>query len=190
MALDAATKVKTLSQLMDTTKEAIGSGWATTWQLVFGDFGEAKTLFTGLATAIGGFVKSSANARNKVLADWKKLGGRTLLLDSLKNVFHALGRVLDTVRDAFRDIFPRKTGKDLFDLTKRFHDFTETLTPGRETLRKLHVTLRGVFAIFDIGKMIVGGIIGVIAKLFGVVGHGSGGFLDLTAAVGGLVVRA
>ena len=39
--LDAATKVKTFSQLIDTTKEAIGSGWSETWEYVFGGFDEA-----------------------------------------------------------------------------------------------------------------------------------------------------
>ena len=45
-ATDAATKVKTFTQLMDTLKEAMGSGWSKTWQLIFGDFEEAKAFWT------------------------------------------------------------------------------------------------------------------------------------------------
>lgn len=39
---DAATKVKTFSQLIDTLKEALGSGWTKTWQLIIGDFDEGE----------------------------------------------------------------------------------------------------------------------------------------------------
>lgn len=188
MALDAATKIKTFSQLMDTTKEAIGSGWAQTWQLVLGDFGEAKKLFTSLGGAIGEFVKKSADARNSVLKDWKDLGGRTLLIGSLKNAFHALAGVVTPFKDAFRDIFPRKTGKDLFILTRALNNFTERLIPSKETVENLRRTFRGFFAILDIGKMIVGGIFHVIGQLFGAIGHGSGGFLSLTASMGDWLV--
>lgn len=37
-ATDAATKVKTLSQLLDTMKEAVQSGWTQSWQYIIGDF--------------------------------------------------------------------------------------------------------------------------------------------------------
>jgi tape measure domain-containing protein len=188
MALEAATQVKTLSQLLDTTKEALGSGWADTWQIIFGDFGEAKTLFTGLSDTIGGFVKSSADARNKILEDWKDLGGRTLLIDSLKSAFKSLGAVLAPIKDAFRDIFPAKTGQDLFNLTKRFSEFVKTLKPSPETVENLRRTFRGLFAVMDIGKQIIGGIFSVIGKLFGAITGGSGGFLALTATIGDFLV--
>ena len=47
-AFSAAQDVKTFSQLMDTLKEAVGSGWAMTFELIFGDFEEAKELWTCL----------------------------------------------------------------------------------------------------------------------------------------------
>ena len=188
MAQEAATTVKTFTQLMDTTKEALGSGWADTWQLIFGDFGEAKTLFTGLSQTISGFVASSADARNKILKDWKDLGGRTLLIDSLKSAFKSLGAVLAPIKDAFRDIFPAKTGQDLFNLTQRFSEFVKTLKPSPETVDNLRRTFRGLFAILDIGKQVVGGIFSVIGKLFGAITGGSGGFLALTATIGDFLV--
>jgi tape measure domain-containing protein len=188
MALNAATQVKTLSQLLDTIKESVGSGWAQTWQIIFGDFGEAKTLFTGLSNSIGGFVSASANARNKVLGDWKDLGGRTLLIESIKNIFEALGAAIKPIKEAFRDIFPATTGKQLYDLTVRFKQFTETLKPGPETIDGLRRTFRGLFALLDIGKQLIGGIFTVFGKLFGVIGEGSGGFLQITGSLGDFLV--
>lgn len=77
-AQDAATKVKTFSQLMDTLKEAAQSGWTQTWELIVGDFGEAKELFTFLSDTFSGLINESSDARNTIVADamgsdWEKL---------------------------------------------------------------------------------------------------------------------
>src|SRR3954470_21889168 len=116
-AMNAATQVKTLGQVFDVAKETMGSGWAQTFQTIFGDFGEAKTTFTALSNAINGFINTNATARNKVLGDWKALGGRTILITGIKNAFHDLVAVVRPIKEAFRDIFPAKTGQDLFNLT-------------------------------------------------------------------------
>lgn len=77
-AENAATKVKTFTQLMDSLKEATQSGWTQTWELIVGDFNEAKELFTFLSDAFAGLINESSNARNSLLADalgsdWEKL---------------------------------------------------------------------------------------------------------------------
>ena len=66
-AEDAATKVKTFTQLIDTLKEAAQSGWSQTWRILVGDFEEAKELFTGLSDFFGGIIGKSAEKRNKIL---------------------------------------------------------------------------------------------------------------------------
>lgn len=77
-AQNAATKVKTFTQLMDSLKEATQSGWTQTWELIVGDFNEAKELFTFLSDTFAGLINESSNARNSLLADalgsdWEKL---------------------------------------------------------------------------------------------------------------------
>ncbi|AVD99446.1 tape measure protein [Streptomyces phage Bing] len=188
MAKSAATEVKTLTQLFGTFKEQMGSGWAQTWQIIFGDFAEAKGLFTGVSESIGGLLQSSSEARNKMLKDWDKFGGRTALIEGITNVFKALGSVLGPIKDAFRDIFPATTGKQLAEMTKNFRDFTEKLKVGSETGEKLRRTFAGVFAIFGIAVDIIKGVVGVIFDLFGVVTQGSGGFLSFTAKIGDFLV--
>ena len=66
-AEDAATKVKTFSQLIDTVKEAVQSGWTQTWEILIGDFEEAKELFTNISDFVGNIIQKSADARNAVL---------------------------------------------------------------------------------------------------------------------------
>ena len=67
-AVGAATEVKTFTQLWETMKEAVGSGWAQTWQLIIGDFEEAKLFFTELSEIFGGIIQTFSDARNNLLS--------------------------------------------------------------------------------------------------------------------------
>lgn len=187
-AFQSATQVKTLSQLLDVTKETIATGWANTWQIVLGDFGEAKKTFTALSNAINNFVNANAAARNKVLQDWKDLGGRTALINGIKLAFQNVSLILKPIQRAFRDIFPKTTGRDLIKLTLLFDRFAEALRPSPTTMQNLRRTFRGLFAVLDIGKQIIGGIITAFSTLFKTAGLGGGGFLHLTAIIGDFLV--
>jgi tape measure domain-containing protein len=188
MAKAAATEVKTLTQLFGTLKESIGSGWSQTFQTIFGDFSEAKGLFTGVSNSLGKIVSDSSNARNKMLSDWKKLGGRDALISGLGNAFKALGSVIKPIHDAFRQIFPATTGKQLADMTKNFRDFTEKLKIGSETADKLKRTFAGVFAVFGIVIDVVKAVVGAIFDFAGAATEGSGGILNFTAKIGDFLV--
>ena len=77
-AVDAATKVKTFTQLWSTLKESAQSGWTETWEILIGDFEEAKSFLTELSETFGGIIGESAEARNSLLYDsmtsnWKKV---------------------------------------------------------------------------------------------------------------------
>ena len=79
-AQNAATKVKTFTQLWDTLKESAQSGWTSTWEIIVGDFEEAKEFLTGISDTIGPLISASADARNKLLSGalssgWKQLLG-------------------------------------------------------------------------------------------------------------------
>jgi tape measure domain-containing protein len=185
----AATQVKDLGNVFSVAQETAGSGWATTFEIVFGTYREAKTTFTALSNTINGIINSSADARNKVLGDWKALGGRTVLIDSIKIAFHNLGLAIAPIKEAFRDIFPPITGKNLMDLTLQFRDFANALKPGQATIDNLKRTFRGLFAVLDIGKQLIGGIFTVFAQLFGAIHTGSGSFLEFTGTIGDFLVK-
>jgi len=183
-ATAAAQDVKTFSQMMDTIKESAGSGWANTFELIVGNFEEAKVLWTGINNVVGGMITSSAEARNQMLADWKTFGGREILIEGLKNAFEALMAVIKPIKDAFRDIFPAKTGGQLKDMTVAFRDFMEKLKLTGEASENLKRTFRGVFAIFSIISQVVKGVIGVIGDLIGALSSGGGGILNITGSIG------
>jgi tape measure domain-containing protein len=188
-AADAATKVKTITQLLNTLRESAGSGWAQTWGIVFGNFEEARTLFTDVNNVLGEVIQTSASTRNQLLQDWKDLGGRQAIIDAISNSFHALIAVVKPIRDAFREIFPAITGKQLADLSYLIRAFTDELRIGSETADKLRRTFAGVFAIFGIGWDIVKEVVKTLAKLFGLANQGSGDILTITANIGDFLVE-
>lgn len=96
-ANDAATKVKTFSQLKDTLTEALQSGWTQTWQTIIGDFEEAKEHFTRFSDVFSDLINKSSEARNTMLAGglntgWQQL--RTTLGDSADFYSQMLEKVM------------------------------------------------------------------------------------------------
>lgn len=96
-ANDAATKVKTFSQLKDTLTEALQSGWTQTWQTIIGNFEEAKELFTRFSDVFSDLINKSSEARNTVLAGglnsgWQQLN--TALGDSADFYSQMLEKVM------------------------------------------------------------------------------------------------
>lgn len=186
---DAARKVRTWTQLVGTLREAAGSTWAKTAEILLGDFETATTLFTGIHQALEPMVIGFGTSMNELLEGWADIGGREIALEGLKNIFEGLLGVLRPIKDAFKEIFPPTTVASLMSMTIAFRDFTERLKVGGETADKIKRTFAGVFAIFGIGWTIVKAIIGVFLDLFSAVTGGSGGFLSITANLGDFLVK-
>lgn len=187
-AFAAAQDVKTFSQLMDTLKEAVGSGWANTWEILFGDFEEAKELWTGLSQVIGGFIDAQADARNEMLQGWKDLGGRTKLIEALKNAFEGVQSVIKPIYEAFREIFPPTTAQQLYDITENLRKFTANLKLSDTASANLKSTFKGLFAILGIIKQAFSAIFTAIKPLFGGFGILGDGILGFTGGIGDAIV--
>lgn len=326
---DAATKVKTFTQLIDTCKEALGSGWTKSWQLVIGDFEEAKETWTKVSDTFSNIINASADARNKLIEgamgspfgqlvekinkvtgatqemkdvtekysevvnkvirgdfgngqtrfdaltqagyDWmhvqnlvneqlgcsyryatdfdeaqqdlnktqtktieqlmkmsdaelsqagfakdeietlrelevqsKKTGipisdilndmslldGRTLLLNSFKNVWEALCKVFGSTREAWQETFEPISSMDLYNAIASLHKFTSGLIISDENADKLRRTMKGLFALLKIGGAVFGGGIRfAITALSLVLRALDMDILDLTANAGDLIVK-
>ena len=283
-ANDAATKVKTFTQLMDTLKEAAQSGWTQSWQIMIGNFEEAKRFLTDVSNKMGDILGKSADARNKILSEglssgWNqllnagisdeeafinelktvakahkvsidemvknekklddsltdseafqkalskgfksgklnsvmlsesienlsskitnmsgeelnaagyteenvkqikklsdeikngsinmdefadkitKVSGRENIIKSLWNSFDALLSVLKPIKEAFQEVFPPMTGKQLYELTERLREFTSKLKLSEENSKNLKETAKGLFSIFGILKDLLFGVI-------------------------------
>ena len=183
-AFAAAQDVKTFTQLMETLQEAVGSGWAMTWEILFGDFEEAKKLWTSLNNVIGGFINAQSSARNVMLQGWKNLGGRTELIEAATNAFYGLKSVITPIAEAFREIFPAMTGEQLYDFTVKLKELTEKFKMSEETSENLKNTFKGLFAVLDIVKQALSAVLQLVGPLLGITGKVNGGILSVTGSLG------
>ena len=276
-AMDAATKVKTFTQLLDTLKEALGSGWAQSWRIIIGDFGEAKELWTEVSDVLSNAINETANARNDLLSGglqtgWQQLlragiadeegyiettkqvarehgvaiddlitqngsfedslkdgwansdilaeslhrvaeetknwsneeiknkgytkdqirnlqqldenvqngtadlneyisvfgrmSGRQNIIEGLKTAFSNLSKIMSTIKEAFREVFPATTAEQLYDLTVKFKEFTEQMQVSDEGLDKIKRTFKGLFSILDIGKNTIKTVFNIFKDFF------------------------
>jgi tape measure domain-containing protein len=183
---DAATKVKTFTQLWDTLKEAAQSGWAQSWEIIIGNFTEAKKFLTEISDTIGGILGKQAEARNKILQGWKDLGGRTAIIDSIRNVFEGLVSVVKPIHQAFKEVIPPITAKKLYDFSVGLKKLTEGFKLSDENADKLKRTFKGLFSIVDFFRKIINAVAKVIGSLF--TSGSVNGVLDLiltiTASIG------
>ena len=175
-AAEAATKVKTFSQLIDTLKEALGSGWAMSWRTIIGDFEEAKELWTGVSDVLSSYINESANARNEMLQSWADLGGRQEIIDGLAQAFYNVVDIVKAVHDAFVEVFPPITGQQLFNLSKGFKELMQTMKPSETMLNNIHRIAKGLFSALDLVKQVIMTLLSPIGALIG--SGGLGGLLE------------
>lgn len=303
-ANDAATKVKTFTQLFDTLKEAAQSGWTQSWQIIVGDFGEAKELLTEMSNTFGNIIGGMANSRNDLLlgglgSGWKQLlgqgvsdaagyeeeiakvakahgvdlkamvtdefsfqdalqktikdgkvgsftlsealnnltaktaglsdeklkdlgytreqikdlaklnanvkngtvnlqefadkiartSGRENLIEALRNSLNGILGVIKPVSEAFREIFPPMTAKQLYALTEKIKELTESFKMTDETTKNLKNTFKGIFAVIDIVGQALKAIFQAVVPLFDGFSDASGGVLALTGSFGEWLVK-
>ena len=104
-AWDAATKVKTFTGMMEALKASAGTGWKTTWELLFGDLDEATALWTGLYKFISGIIDGMNNFRNGVLES-----GLGKSFKGLVDTFNTASKPIKETADAISTV--TKTAED------------------------------------------------------------------------------
>ena len=151
-AEDAATKVKTFTQLWDTLKESAQSGWTTTWEILVGDFEEAKEVLTEVSDAIGGVISETSQARNELLSGGLSSGWKQLLdqgiadeggfIESIQEVARESGDAFDKLvadSESFSDALKQGLTDGVVSsetLTQAVHNLREKMTGMSQEERK------------------------------------------------------
>ena len=155
----AATEVKTFTQLLDTMKESVQSGWATSWEHIIGDKEEAASLFTSISDGFNKIIQPSTDARNAMLKFWNEHGGRSAIIEGLSNVVESFGKVLRGIGMAWEMVFPPMTGQRLVELSNKFKDLTEKFKITDQTAGKIGAVFKGFL---DTVVMVKDGIVSLI----------------------------
>lgn len=187
-AEDAATKVRTWTQLVGTMQEGVGSGWAQTFDILIGDFDKATELWTNVNNALGPLIDGMSKARNDLLEGWAAGGGRDSAIASVGNAWKAAVALITPIKEAFREIFPPMTVNKLIEITKAVENFTKSLMPSEKQIDNIKSTAKGFFAVLDIGWMILQQIIGLFGRLVGAIAPVGDGLLGMTGNLGDWLV--
>lgn len=164
-AEDAATKVKTFTQLIDTVKEAVGSGWAQTWRILVGDLEQAREFWTPISNAINGFIDRMSASRNAIAQAFVDAGGRTKVIETLGNLFKAVANPLKAIKEGFDAVFSGPSGEALADTASKVADFTKKLLLSEESLTTLK---NASITVFSALKTVLNFLKAVGAGVFGV----------------------
>lgn len=126
-AAKAAQEAKSFKEAIDATADAVSSGWMKTFELIFGNYDEARVLWTDLANALWEVFASGAEQRNEVLQAWKDAGGRADLIQGITDALTALWTVIQSIGEAFHDIFPQATTDDLLNFSSKVKELGANL---------------------------------------------------------------
>jgi tape measure domain-containing protein len=188
-AVNAATQIKTATQLSQALKEEVATAYGAVFKTIFGDITQATDLFSKIHNVAENALTGPIYALNNLLQGWAKLGGRTALIDGITKAFQLLGAVMKPIEAAFREIFPPASAKALYDMTVTFRDFIERLKIGGTTADEIKRTFAGVFAVFKLGVDLIELVAKGFLGLFGIIAEHSGGILPVTANVGDFLVK-
>nr|DAU93452.1 MAG TPA: tail tape measure [Caudoviricetes sp.] len=167
--MSAAQDIKTFSQLMGVIGEELGSSWAQSFRIIFGDFEQAKELWTKVGaflTGPSGVITQMGNARNALLQGWADLGGREKILEGLASLFHAMWDPLQRIGQAFSQVFSGPSAEGLYAMSEAFANFMAKLVPSEATIESIGNYFESFFRIVKIGVLVLtdfGKIIGWIA---------------------------
>ena len=137
-AYAAAQDVKTFTQLFDTLKEAAQSGWAQTWELIIGDFDEAKEFLTGLSNTFGGIIDAMSEARNKLLG-----GALNSKWDQLLEKINAAGISAKAFQDKLKET-AKKSGISIDELIEEYGSLSKVITSGKVPVDVITKTIKSL----------------------------------------------
>ena len=117
-------------QAWEALTDAISTGWMRTWQLIFGNYEEAKSLWTDVANWLYELFAESGNTRNAILEEWhfSEVGGYQDFVDSLHTVMDTVVEFRDTIKDIFNNFLPSIDASTLTGLTTKFSDAADSLS--------------------------------------------------------------
>jgi len=168
--MSAAQDIKTFSQLMGVIGEELGSSWGQSFRIIFGDFEQAKALWTQVGaflTGPSGIITQMGNARNALLQGWADLGGREKVLEGLASLFHAMWEPLQRIGQAFSQVFSGPSAEGLYSISEAFANFMAKLVPSESTIESLGMYFEAFFRGIKIGVMVLSDFGKIVAWIAG-----------------------
>lgn len=189
--LEAATSYKTWSDVVDASMEAVGSGWASFWRIIIGDFEQAKTLWTEVGDAVSNSIGSMFDSINGVAQAFVDLGGRAAVINTIRNIVLAVVRPIKALGQAFGDVFTGGPANMLATFAKGLEKLTSIFVLSEENAGRLRTAFAGIWSVLhimlwpiqQIGKLFAWVANGVLSLVGILTGGATTGFLGVASAI-------
>lgn len=144
---------------------------------------QVKTLAAGFAE-----LNDEVSSGKLDLAEYsEKIGeisGREHLMQSIWNIFDAIGKIVEPVQRAWAKFFEGISAEKVYSFAEAVDRLTAKLSISDETADKIERTFTGVFAVLNVGRNALLAVGKVLGQVLGAVSPLAGGFLSITAALG------
>lgn len=126
-AAKAAQEAKSLTEAIDSTKDAVSSGWMRTFEIIFGDYEQAKTLWTDVANGLWDIFAGGFEERNNLLEDVFKSSPVEKFSKKVEEAGVSFDDFKSKLKEAYRENDKRMSDQDFEKLTAGATNFNELL---------------------------------------------------------------
>lgn len=193
-AMKNGQEAKTFTEAIDATNDALSSAIMTAWENVFGTYEEQRIIWTGLANLLYDCLVEPVNQANAVLSEWKRIGGRDLLIESVKNLWAVLESIAEPIRDAWETIFPSDSdfirGLNLVKLTRKLKNAIESLILDEDAQEGIYNGFKILFNVLKAGLTVIKGVWRIVKPLISAAMSLVGIVWDLASALFGVLAPA
>lgn len=176
-AFRMAQEAKTFQEAIDSAKDAVSTKWMAFFQTIFGNYEQAKVLWTDLSIELWNIFAGPIDTLDTIAeswaeAVWKEAEGeeeaiteRDRLIEAWYTAYENVASIASQIKESFLagifgDTFFDDEGAEaaqvFVELTERFHAFAESIEPSEELLAALGQIFEGL-----------GKVIGTFGHIFG-----------------------
>lgn len=143
----AAQSVRTFTGMIGALKEGVGSGWAETWELIFGDFEVATKRWTALSKVIGGFFDRSTKARNSFVKALADMGVFQMMFDLVTNLGGTVLKVFDAIGNGIKKAFGFVKVDGIVKMVSSLKGVVSGLKPSEQTLSNISTIFQAIASV-------------------------------------------
>ena len=190
---DAATEARTFSEAVNAVRDAIKTEWSNIFTLIIGDYKKATEVWSAFSDNLydmfaspikkireliqnDDFVEIQKNLFGGIEEDSKEP------LGAIWNILNAIQKFIDTVKEAFNEVFPFTTS--ISSLAEKFRLFTLNLESSEEVTNGIKGIFKGLFSIFKLGIKILQGLKTAIDPVFKALLGESGNLIVFLGKIG------
>lgn len=112
-----------------------------------------------------------------------QVSGRQHLMQSLWNVWDAIAKIMGSIKGAFDEIFPPKSGDHIYTLAERMDELTKKLIISDETAKQIKMTFQGVFSVVKVGTTLLKTLGRIGVKAFGLLANAAAPVGDVLLSI-------